>query len=279
MPGDSVISQQGDPGPRRKLTDEQIDKAHSELEQEKRGILDDAAAEGRGLTEAEHGRVDAIDQAIRDLYGPEDDGPASDEEAMTGEELDAADRQQRLEGTLTGEELDALDRQEEEREQGRVPSSEPGDFPVTGDGPVVGDSGGSGGGSGDGGPGDGGGSGGGSGDGSGGGGGGDGGGSGGGDGDGGGGTAASPNDDGSADRQTVHSGPSLSGSTVGRLGDLIGAHHGGNVDPVADGEDDAPTTLHVTPGEASRLHGVQHADPSRLAHPHSDPRVTDPGPA
>jgi hypothetical protein len=271
---------QGQP-PNDGLTDEERAQRLGELEEERQRILDEAGDRGDGLTEAERDALDGIDRERDRLSGldQEPDGPASDDEAMTPEreaELDQADRD--------------LDRQEQRERE------EPGDFPMPDeenrfaglDGSTSGGQGsGSGGGSGSG-EGSGGGSGGGdSGDGGSGGGSGGGGGDGGGDGGDGGGDAAMGGEDGGTEH-TVPGGPSRfgrlpAGHVAGeRLAEVIAGRQGGAVDPVAHGTDavsgvsgrvldpDSDETRHVE---------IPPGNPSRLTQPHSDPRVTDPGPA
>jgi hypothetical protein len=260
-----MSSERTGPGP-KDLTEAERQKLLRELEEERQKILQDAFDRGEPLTEQEQNRLDGIDRARDALSGldNEPDGPASDEEALTGEELDELDR---LEQSMTGEELDELDRLEDEA--GNAVPSEPGDFQVGGaDQPVAGTGSGGGGGSGDG-------DGGGGGSGDGGGGSGDGGGgSGGGDGGDGGGATAMGGEDGG----TEHALPTGSGTRPafqGGIGTHIGGHPGGAVDPVAEGEDDAPERVHLGP-QGGRLHGVPAVDPSHLTHPHADPRFTDP---
>ena len=88
------------------LTEAERDEILRGLSNQKQQILDDAADDG--LTPADEAKLKEIEAEINRISGPDpDDGPASDDEALTGEELDAADQAEVLEQTLTGEELDA----------------------------------------------------------------------------------------------------------------------------------------------------------------------------
>jgi hypothetical protein len=251
--------------PRDGLSDDERAEKLGELELERQKILDNVGPDGP--TEEQQRQLDDIDRqrdALRDAAGDDDPNePFTDEEAMTPEreaELDRADAE--------------FEREEQERQQREQREQEqPGDFPVPGGDPVVAGTGGGGGGSGDGGSGGGGGSGDGGGSGGGGGGdGGDGGGSG-GDGDGGG-TAAMGGEAGGTEH-TLPGTPSGIGSLprLGGIGDRIAGHLGGAVDPVQ------RVSGHVLDPDSDevRQREVPHVDPSHLTHPHSDPRVTDPG--